>query len=103
MSRASSLPVVAIGKDAQGLPTRFSVPGLTKTVPVVLAGRRLGEVDPSGAVRWTPAGSAESWRDYVAQNDALKEAARARRRFRASVIDGNVAAVVVPRRRKVKG
>ncbi len=38
MTRTSSLPVVAIGKDRDGLPTRLSVPGLNKTVPVVLAG-----------------------------------------------------------------
>lgn len=100
MTRSSSLPVVSIGRDRDGLPVRLSVPGLTRTVPIVSNGRRLGKVDPSGAVEWTRAGSAESWHDYAAQNDALKEAARARRRLRASIIDGKVAAVVVPRKRR---
>lgn len=91
--------MVTIGKDAQGLPTRLSVPGLSRKVPAVVAGRRLGEVDPSGAVKWTLAGSQESWHEYVAQSDALKKATRARRRLRAAIIDGDVAAIVVPSRR----
>lgn len=102
MTRSSSLPVVALGKNHDGLPTRLSVPGLTRSVPIVLAGRRLGEVDPSGAVTWTPAGSKGTWHEYAAQNDALKEAARGRKRLRASVIDGRVAAIVVPKRRAPK-
>lgn len=102
MTRSSSLPVVAIGRDQDGLPTRLSVPGLNRTVPVVLAGRRLGQVDPSGKVTWTGPGGARSWSDYLAAGDALREAARARKRLRASIIDGNVAAVVVPKRRAPK-
>lgn len=91
--------MVAIGKDRDGLPVRLSVPGLTRTVSIVADGRRLGQVDPSSAVKSTPSGSKGSWLDFVAHEDALREAARGRKRLRASVIDGKVAAVVVPKQR----
>jgi hypothetical protein len=69
MTRASTLPVGAVGRDNQGLPTRLIVPGLTLPVPIVLAGRRLGEVARDGTVTWTRAGPAGTFWEFSAHVD----------------------------------
>ncbi len=99
---SSSLPVVAIGKDGDGLPIRLSVAaGLSKkATPIVLSGRRLGEVAKDGTVTWIAPGAAASFQEFGDQVSALREAKWARSNLRAAVIDGRVAAVVVtPMRR----
>jgi hypothetical protein len=100
MSRSGTLPVVAIGKNSDNLPTRLSVPGLTKKVPIMSNGRRPGSVDPDGKVTWIAPGSSGSWQEFSALSDGLREASWARKRLRAAVIGGKVAAVVVPPRRR---
>ncbi len=102
MTRFFTLPVVAIGKDRDGLPTRLSVPGLTKTVPIRSDGRRIGEVAPSGAVTWEPPGAAESIIEFEVQAGALDQVRWSRRKLRAAVVDDKVVAVVVPKRRAPK-
>ena len=100
MKRGLTLPVVALGRDKEGRPTRLSVPGLTRAAPIVSGGRRIGEVARDGTVTWSAPGSAESYREYIAHSDGLDQAAWARRRLRAVVVDGRVVAVSVPSRRR---
>lgn len=102
MTQGSTLPVVALGDDGHGRPTRFSVPGLTRSVPIVSSGRRIGEVARDGTVTSTGAAAAGRWHDYVTHSKALDQAALARRRLLATVVDGQVVAVVVPNQ-KLKG
>jgi hypothetical protein len=50
-------------------------------------------------VTWTVVGSAATYEDYIGGGDGLNQAARARKRLRAAVVDGSVAASVVPPQR----
>jgi len=50
-------------------------------------------------VTWTGVGSAATYEDYMAHGDGLNQAARSRKRLRAAVVDGSVAAIVVPPQR----
>jgi hypothetical protein len=54
VKRGATLPVVALGRDKAGRPTRLSVPGLTRAAPIVSGGRRIGEVARDGTVTVRP-------------------------------------------------
>lgn len=96
MSRASTTPVVVLGKDRLGRPTRVSVAGSRPGVPVVSAGCRLGTIAADGTtIDWKAAPGEGNFRDY----DAIisgQAAAKYGRRWSASYIDGKLAALVVP-------
>ncbi|MFP3881714.1 MAG: hypothetical protein ACLFWH_05285 [Actinomycetota bacterium] len=101
MSRVTSIPVVALGKDSDGRPTRLSLPGtVSKPVPIRSGGRKIGEVARDGSVSWTPAGSAASFEEMVAISDGLDQAKWSRRRLRAALSGDKVVAVVVPAKRR---
>jgi hypothetical protein len=101
VSRITSIPIVAIGKDSEGRPTRLSIPGtISKPVPIRNAGRKIGEVARDGTVTWTPAGAAPSFEEMIAHAQALDRAKWGRRRFRAAVDGDKVLAVVVPPARR---
>ena len=93
----TSIPVVAHHQDAHGLPTRVSVPGLTRTVRIVSRGETLGTVSPNGDIEWLLPGSQPSFGLFWLRASVLDDAASTRRRWRAALDErGRVVAVVVP-------
>jgi hypothetical protein len=97
VSRSESLPMVAIGRDTHGLPTRLSVPvKLDRPIGIMSAGMRIGEVAPDGTATWRGHNAAKDYHEYGRLVDALNQAARARGRLNVVLLDDKPSAVVVP-------
>jgi hypothetical protein len=91
-----SMPVVALGKDRDGLPNRITIPGgTTRRVPLVVGGETLGSVDPDGNVL---VGAVELVRRGSPPANMLSQLKFGDARFCVVIHDGEVAAVVARRR-----
>ena len=90
---AFSMPVLAVGRDKDGLPERITVPGgLTHHVPLLSAGEQLGRVEQDGDIGW----NLNVFSDAPAAKQARIQLRS--RRLRAVFHDGEVIAVVAYRR-----